>query len=181
MDIIRLDPEKYRGHSISFAYDTQAYYDVSIAQTENGFQVELARKPLAHAQHKRFVDTLFEAWLESPEGYGIIAQGKLIAAIILSHETWNNRLRVADIWVDSAYRRQGLGKKLMDKAKAVAMDKRCRGLILETQSCNVPAIDFYRSQGFVLAGLDAYAYHDDDMQRGEVRLEWMWFMPRAER
>lgn len=45
-------------------------------------------------------------------------------------------------------------------------------LVLETQSCNVQAISFYRKQGFELVGLDSAAYSNDNIEKGEVRLEF---------
>jgi len=45
-------------------------------------------------------------------------------------------------------------------------------LVLETQSCNLPAIDFYLKHGFELLGLDTAAYSNEDVAKGEVRLEF---------
>ena len=41
--------------------------------------------------------------------------------------------------------------------------------MLETQSCNVVALAFYRSQGFKLIGFDTCCYTNRDIERGEVR------------
>ena len=40
----------------------------------------------------------------------------------------------------------------------------------ETQTTNVPAIDFYRSVGFEVGGIDLSYYSNDDVQAGEVAL-----------
>ena len=48
---------------------------------------------------------------------------------------------------------------------------RRRALLLETQSCNVGAIAFYLKEGFSLFGFDACCYSNEDIPRGEVRLE----------
>jgi ribosomal protein S18 acetylase RimI-like enzyme len=45
-------------------------------------------------------------------------------------------------------------------------------LIVETQSCNVPAINFYLKHGFKLIGFDVTAYSNEDIERKEVRLEF---------
>ena len=44
-------------------------------------------------------------------------------------------------------------------------------LVLETQTNNATAIDFYLRFGFDLIGLDTAAYSDDDVGKREVRLE----------
>ena len=47
-----------------------------------------------------------------------------------------------------------------------------RMIILETQSCNVPAISFYLKHGFELVGFDAASYSNKDLEKGEVRMEF---------
>ena len=47
-----------------------------------------------------------------------------------------------------------------------------RMLVLETQSCNDPAICFYRKMGFSLIGFDLTAYSQADVEKKEVRLEF---------
>ena len=98
----------------------------------------------------------------------------------LSHETWNNRLRISNIWVAGDCRRQGIGSALMDAAVAEARRRGARSLVLETQSCNDPAIQFYRRHGFSLVGLDLTAYSETDRKKKEVRLELARPVTRAE-
>ena len=59
----------------------------------------------------------------------------------------------------------------MRKAEEVAVVQGRRALVLETQSCNDPAICFYRASGFSFIGCDLLAYSNDDIDRQEVRLE----------
>ena len=91
---------------------------------------------------------------------------------LLSQEDWNNRLRIANIWVAEEHRFQGIGKALIAKAIEIGKSGGQRALVLETQSCNDPAIRFYLSCGFNLIGLDSTHYQNDDIQRSEVRLEF---------
>jgi hypothetical protein len=45
-------------------------------------------------------------------------------------------------------------------------------LVVETQSCNVPTVNFYLKNGFELVGFDVAAYSNEDIKRKEVRLEF---------
>lgn len=38
-----------------------------------------------------------------------------------------------------------------------------RGIILEAQSCNIQAIDFYLKFGFQLVGFDLFVYSNQDV------------------
>jgi ribosomal protein S18 acetylase RimI-like enzyme len=80
-------------------------------------------------------------------------------------------MRVWEFLVKEEFRRMGIGSLLMNFAVKVAKEKGARMLVLETQSCNVPAITFYLKQGFNLIGFDSAAYSNEDIDKREVRFE----------
>ncbi len=136
-----------------------------------------ARPPIRHGQAEYGdPDRLYQPWWEGAEAYGIVEDGALLAAVEVCPEEYANRLRVTELWVDARLRRQGVGSRLMDLAKAVAAQDGRRAVVLETQSCNAAAIAFYRSQGFTLNGFDRSCYGNDDVQRREVRLDLVFFL-----
>lgn len=177
--IVSLPRDRYEGYAVRFAYETHWYYDVDIQRGAQGFCVSLLRKPFDRPRHAQFTDTLYAPHWSLPEAFGILEGGKPVAILEIARELWNRRLRVTNIWVDAAHRRKGHGQRLMDLAKARMADYGMRGIILETQSCNDPAIAFYLSQGFTLAGLDAFCYSNEDLAKKEVRLELAYLPPDA--
>ena len=58
----------------------------------------------------------------------------------------------------------------MDRVALHASKAGLRVLVCETQTTNVPAIDFYRSVGFEVDGIDLSYYSNDDVESGEVAL-----------
>jgi len=106
--------------------------------------------------------------------------GEMLACIEVCPEEWSNRLVVTELWVSEELRRKGVGKRLMDKAKEVAVRQKRRAVILETQSCNTNAIGFYLHQGFELIGFDTCCYTNEDIARREVRVNLGFFLARAE-
>lgn len=80
-----------------------------------------------------------------------------------------------ELWVSKEYQKQGLGHALLEIAKEQARKEGRRAIMLETQSCNVNAIDFYQHEGFRLIGMDTCCYANDDLLRKQVRLEFGWF------
>lgn len=81
-------------------------------------------------------------------------------------------MRVWEFMVVEGFRRSSIGTLLMNHAVKVAKERGTRMLVLETQSCNVPAINFYLKYGFELIGFDAAAYSNEDIKKREVRLEF---------
>lgn len=95
---------------------------------------------------------------------------KLIGVLIVEKREWNNSLWVADIAIAEEYRGKGIGSLLMDNLFKLARVKQVRIIGLETQSTNLPAILFYRKNGFELDGVDLSLYTNNDIENKEVAL-----------
>jgi ribosomal protein S18 acetylase RimI-like enzyme len=72
----------------------------------------------------------------------------------LSHDVADRRAIVRHLYVDRAYRGQGIGRSLMDAMVARAEQWQARCVWLETQDVNYAAIQFYQRAGFQWCGLD---------------------------
>lgn len=179
-DIIPLPKEKWKGTILPIQYTTDKYYDVIVNKTEKGYAVVIEKKdftePVTHtADEYDFPDKLYEEHWEHAYAWGVLNQDELVAAIETDQELWSNRLRITELWVADKYQKKGIGHGLIEMAKEQARRERRRAVILETQSCNVNAIDFYQHEGFTLIGMDTCCYKNNDLERKEVRLEFGWF------
>lgn len=179
-DIIHLPKEKWKGTILPIQYTTDKYYDVTVNKTEKGYAAEIEKKvftePVTHtADEYDFPDQLYEEHWEHAYAWGVLIQDELVAAIETDQELWSNRLRITELWVADKYQKKGIGHGLIEMAKEQARRERRRAIILETQSCNVNAIDFYQHEGFTLIGMDTCCYKNNDLERKEVRLEFGWF------
>lgn len=172
--IIPLDRERWQGYKLPFHYISHHYYDVEIQSSDGAFHVSFTKKPydtpFEYLPNNDY-DKLFQAHWEDIKAWGIVEDGQLVAAIETAVEEWSNRLRVTELWIDDAYRRQGIGTALMDIAMKRAEDEKRRVLMLETQSRNENAIAFYLAYGFSLIGFNACEYQNNDLERKEVRME----------
>ena len=72
--------------------------------------------------------------------------------------------------VDINNRRTGIGKALIQSTINWAKNKKCLGIMLETQNINVPAVQFYLRCGFEVAGFDKYLYKGLDPDSNEIAL-----------
>ena len=185
-EIIHLPKDKWKGTMLPIKYTTDKYYGVLVNKTDNGFTIGIQKKdfeePITHTPEEYdFPDKLYEEHWENAFAWGVLIDGELIAAIETDQELWSNRLRITELWVVEEYQKQGIGHALIEVAKEQARLERRRAIILETQSCNVNAIDFYQHEGFTLIGLDTCCYTNNDLQRKEVRLEFGWFPEEKKR
>jgi ribosomal protein S18 acetylase RimI-like enzyme len=170
--IVELMKDDVSVPELKYAYVTTSYYDVSVLYQELCWKVELTLKPLEKPLEKSFVDRLFAEHVEDPRVFATVLAGQQVGWAELGYQRWNNRMRLWEFLVKEEFRRVGIGSLLMQRAIKVAREKRARMLVLETQSCNVPAIDFYVKHGFQLVGFDIAAYSNEDIEKKEVRLEF---------
>jgi GNAT superfamily N-acetyltransferase len=71
------------------------------------------------------------------------------ALYFFNYSTWMGRpgLYLEDLFVPPEFRGLGIGKALLKKVAAVAVERGCRRLQWEVLDWNTPAIDFYRAMG----------------------------------
>lgn len=187
-EIVALPKEQWKGTPIPMATRNDSYYDFEISPlNHDGCTVSIVRKPaeqeIVHTPEEYdFPDGLYQDHWEKAEAYGVVGTGgEMLACIEVCPEEWSNRLMVTELWVSEGLRRKGIGKRLMDKAKEIAVNQKRRAVILETQSCNTKAIGFYLSQGFELIGFDTCCYTNNDIGRREVRINLGYFFHREGR
>ncbi len=187
-EIVALPKEQWKGTPIPMATRNDSYYDLEISPlNHDGCTVSIVRKPaeqeIVHTPEEYdFPDGLYQDHWEKAEAYGVVGTGgEMLACIEVCPEEWSNRLMVTELWVSEGLRRKGIGKRLMDKAKEIAVSQKRRAVILETQSCNTKAIGFYLSQGFELIGFDTCCYTNNDIGRREVRINLGYFFHREGR
>ena len=178
--IKRIYKKDYEGFVLPIEYTTDRYYDVTLTSSDKGWSATFEKKffdsPVTHTPEEYdYPDKLFQPHWKGAFAYGAFDGERLIGAIELYPEKWTNRIRITELWIEEKYRKRGIGKQLMDKAKSRAKQRGARMLILETQSCNVNAIGFYLHEGFDLVGFLSCDYSDTDIERKEVRMEMGWF------
>ena len=168
MDIRSLDKKAYAGKKFTARYITSGYYD--ICASDNGFRMRYT--PFEAPIERTFDDVFFGEWLENSVAFGAFESEKLIGYVEGSLESWNNRFRISNICVfDDAKRSSGIGTALIKAILKTAESTGARMVVLETQSCNENAIEFYKKHGFSVIGFDLYAYSNADPEHHEIRIE----------
>ncbi|MFX1241939.1 MAG: GNAT family N-acetyltransferase [Promethearchaeota archaeon] len=175
MKIIQIFSKDYPNNKTSlFTYESDFYYDIKIQTISNrkGWKINIQEKRFQTPYKKHIEELLFNDSVKEAEYYVALNEDGLeIGWICISPQKWNNTARLWNIDVKKEYRRQEIGKKLLNYAISKARKWNCRALILECQSSNYPAISFYFQNGFNLTGFDLIAYSNEDIEKHEVRLE----------
>ncbi len=108
-----------------------------------------------------------------------LGTAKLVALLDVERERWRDTAVIWNILIDRAYRRRGLGRDLIGRAIAWAREQGLRGMVLESQTNNMPACRFYQAMGFKVCGLDDHFYSNDDIGVREVAIFWWYELDAA--
>jgi GNAT superfamily N-acetyltransferase len=98
-------------------------------------------------------DLLRDGFGEHPVFYCLIAEHDSkpagFALYFLNYSTWVGRpgIYLEDIFVDPELRGRGIGKALLERVAAIALESGYRRLQWQVLDWNSPAIEFYRSLG----------------------------------
>lgn len=96
---------------------------------------------------------LHDGFGPNPFYYCLIAEQDGVPAgfvlFFFNYSTWKGRpgVYVEDIYVEPEFRRHGIGKALLKRVAAFAVDRGCRRMQWEVLDWNTPAIDFYLAMG----------------------------------
>ena len=153
-------------------YVSNDRYQVSKTETADEFCFILKRQKLNEPYVKRwsFSKEDFRNYSELVNqglSLGAYDAGRLVGIAISEEIEWNRSLWIREFGIAESYRRKGVGRQLMEQVAEIAKTEGLRILVCETQNTNVPAIDFYRSVGFEVDGVDLSYYTNRDVE-GEV-------------
>lgn len=103
---------------------------------------------------------LFYALLmEVPEFFLVcLMEGKVVGYIVASLESGEGH--ILSLAVHPGYRRRGVGSALLTKTLTLMRDSGAWQVKLEVSENNVPALGFYKSHGFKVAGRIKSYYED---------------------
>lgn len=116
------------------------------------------------------------AYINNAKGaiYLAFIDGQVAGQLIITLN-WNHFALIEDLEVDTGFRRRGVASALIQRAIRYAKSKQAPGLMLETQTNNVPACMLYQKSGFQLGGFDNLLYSQLGAERLETAL--FWYLP----
>lgn len=161
---------------ITAGYTSHARYRVEKSESEASMVIQLTLEELPQPYTRQWErDEQLEkhyASVIAEHSFSLAAydDGKLVGIAICEPRWWNKALWVWEFHIDAAYKRQGIGRRLMDELAEKASQAGLRVLVCETQNTNMPAIQFYRAAGFEIDAVDLSLYSNTDVEDFEVAL-----------
>lgn len=169
--------------SIPSGYVTSRVYDVVREEDEDHVRWTLTESELRRPFSKLYDNGRVDEWLASygdagpPDALrfeGAFEAQDLAGLLTWRPMDWNETVWLVDLRVREECRGRGVGSTLVgflqDETRRMGM----RGIMVETQTTNVPAISFYRKHGFAISGVNDHLYSNRDLERQEVALLLFW-------
>lgn len=176
MEIVKLNLQEYQGKKLAVRYQSNYVYEAVVEQGRDCFGVSFQRRSLSSPVTCGFTDVWGSEWLENPELYAISVNGIIAGKIEIAWESWTRRLRISNLLIEEAYRGQGCATSLLAYVRFLAKERGYRCLVLETQSCNDPAIQCYLRNGFQFLGCDLSPESNQDSKKHNVRIEMVYYL-----
>lgn len=165
------------------SYETDIVHRLAVEHCEAGIVWTLYEEKLERQYRKRYDSGRLEDWLEpyfelAPREslHFIAAQNgdDVVGLLTWQKVEWNDTLWLIDIRTRKESRRRGVGGVMLERLKREARDLRVRGISVETQINNCPAIRFYRRHGFGISGFNDHLYTNRDVEKQDVALFLFW-------
>jgi len=155
-----------------YRYRTRAHYALQIHKSKTGWTANFVLTDLPTELEKSCESELFQYFVEEPLAFAAKVGDREVGWVEVSLHSFKDRARIWELLVLEEFQGKGIGTALIQRAEDRARRKGLRSVVLETQSCNVKAIDFYMARGYTLVGFDEQAYSNEDVEKGEIRLEF---------
>lgn len=158
------DVEPITAMDISFATD----FCYSVTCSDSCFQLKMVEQRYEKSYH---IDLAELAALPYTQ---VAVHNKQIVGLAAAEITqWNRRVTLHHLYVDRRHRRNGVASALMQSVYTYASMNRARAIWIETQNVNYAAMQFYRSCGFCVCGLDTSLYDPTTVDECEVAIYMM--------
>ena len=157
-------------------YRSRTYLEVEESGSEPELQWTL-REALAPHELRRRLEGQSVAGLAELYGpreqlkfIGAFEEEDLVGLVTWRWERWNSMVWLCDIRVRDDRRRQGIARRMFEDLQWQAMRLNARGIMLETQNTNHPAVQFYLNLGFQLTGLNTSLYGPIGSELADIAL-----------
>jgi ribosomal protein S18 acetylase RimI-like enzyme len=159
-----------QGKKVHYTYTSDKYYEVTISEG-TGWSISLKEKEFEKPFVKSIYVEVFEPDKLKLECYTAEVNGNEAGITSFNFWEWNNTVRIWDLYVTDNMQNKGIGRMLLDVVKQRARELKARAVVVETQTSNYNAIQFYKKMGFRLTGFDSISYSNEDIKNKEVRIE----------
>lgn len=121
----------------------------SLFEYETRFNTEYNLKWAHSEEGEQYFRKMIETGITLVAEVNSSVVGYIVVAVF--HQSFRRENPIAELenmFIDTEYRRKGIGKKLVEEARKIAMERGAKRLKVEASMKNEQAINFYKECGF---------------------------------
>lgn len=154
--------------TIDHQYETEHVWQMGIQPQHNGWQVQFRTERLPRQVRFEHASSMQRLQDRLPDDQCFLVAVDVETEEILGYlSTWFDMVQqvciTQDIVVAAAFRRIGIGKRLLKIAQQWALEHGATHLLIETTTHNYPCIQFCQSNGFSFCGFNDRLYRNNDI------------------
>ena len=117
-------------------------------------------------------ENVLSSELENPLSLWVVATNDGAVIGYVGAQIVPDEADMMNLAVDAQYRRQGIGKALVEHLIASLQERMVRSLTLEVRVSNAPAVSLYEGMGFLTVGRRPNYYQKPKEDAWIIRKEW---------
>lgn len=155
--------------NLDSSYETEYVWQMNIFQDVGEKRITFKQERLPRTLHTIYPVERRQLQLAlSPQHCFIVASFKedpltLMGFLTMRHDPFHNMAIIHNIVVDTGYRRQKIGTRLLNIAHRWTLEHDIQQLIVETQTKNYPAIQFCQRAGLTFCGFSDQHFENQDI------------------
>jgi len=140
--------------AIDTTFETSSVFEVVTAARS----VELIERPLARPITKRYsIAEVFAPWARWEVAW-VAEDDGIRGFAAAAYEAWHERVVLWFLYISPAWRRRGVGRRLLERVETWGREQGATHVWLETSNVNVPGVAAYERLGYGLCGADRLYY-----------------------
>lgn len=155
---------------LDYSLKSNKYYKVS----KEGSSYKLEIKELGEGHEEKYSIKLMDEKGKYTKTFLIEENERIFGYIEMLYTQHNNLLQIINLWVEDDVRHRSIGRKLVKSAKGFARFNKARGIIVQVENYNYPAIKFFIKEGFYICGLNEAAYDNKGLLKDRVGLHLLF-------
>lgn len=139
---------------IDYYFESDKYFTMEKSIDVSSISFNLKLKDFEKPIKRELYLDLNADYLKEIHFNAIEENEEIIGFIQMGYEEANRMAVIMNIWVKQDKRREGTAKKLMKSSKGYARFVNAKGVYMEVNSKNYPAIKFFLKNGFEITGIN---------------------------
>ena len=148
-------------------YSSESRYEIKrqVSGDEISFKMTLVQNTdnyVKYTSSNLITEDNYNLIIDHGYSLGAFHEDKMIGYMIAEDRKWNNSVWIEMIRVAKDYKGYGIGSSMLSTLESLSKECFKRSIEIETQNMNVPAINFYKKNGFKFTGLNMTLYDPEE-------------------